>query len=160
VRTLLILFVSLSAAGCSEVGTEALLDETDSFRALVLESGTSFGFCVGYCRTVLVVDSPRVTLTEIHMQYLTPTGAQPDRTRSITLSSSEWSELRASLDVAALKRLAGVHGCPDCADGGAEWIEVQTTGGLVRVTFEYGDVLDGIAPLQAEIRALRARFPR
>ena len=63
------------------------------------------------------------------------------------------------VDVAAITRLEGVHGCPDCADGGAEWIEIDTGSGPIRVTFEFGDTLPGIGPLQAEIRALRERFP-
>jgi hypothetical protein len=52
----------------------------------------------------------------------------------------------------------GVHGCPDCADGGAEWVQVRASGDSIRATFEYGATLEPIAALQAEIRALRARF--
>lgn len=121
---------------------------------LGLASGTSFGMCVGYCRTELVFDSPTVRFTE-----LGNTGDVPERTRSATLGPAEWSRLRSALDVAALARLEGVHGCPDCADGGAEWIQIERPATL-RVTFEYGSVLAPIAPLQAELRALRAAFPR
>lgn len=121
---------------------------------LGLSSGTSFGMCVGYCRTELVLDSPMVAFTERGN-----TGDLPERTRSATLTPAEWDRLRSALDVAALAGVEGVHGCPDCADGGAEWIEVERPEAL-RVTFEYGAVLEPIAPLQAELRALRARFPR
>jgi hypothetical protein len=68
--------------------------------------------------------------------------------------------VRSLVDAAALRRLEGVHGCPDCADGGAEWIEIGSAAGPIRVTFEYGATLDGIGALQAELRALRNRFPR
>jgi hypothetical protein len=61
------------------------------------------------------------------------------------------------VDTAAFRELEGVHGCPDCADGGAEWIQVETADPM-RVTFEYGVDLDGIEDLQAEIRELRGRF--
>jgi hypothetical protein len=76
------------------------------------------------------------------------------------LALGDWRRIRALVDPAALKRLEGVHGCPDCADGGAEWIQLGAGNDSVRVTFEYGATLAGIAPLQAEIRALRDRFPR
>jgi hypothetical protein len=63
------------------------------------------------------------------------------------------------VDTAAIHALEGVHGCPDCADGGAEWIQIEGADS-VRVTFEYGAELGGIEELQREIRELRARFER
>jgi hypothetical protein len=104
--------------------------------------------------TELRIDSTSLSLTEESWR-----SEQPTRTRTLPLAQADWQRLQALVDTAAFRRLEGVHGCPDCADGGAEWIEIRV-GEPVRITFDYGAELDGIADLQAEIRALRARFER
>jgi hypothetical protein len=149
-RRPLLLLVALASmlAGCFE----ALDPELGE--VLGLSSGTSFGECLGYCRKELILDTQTVTLVETWQ----PLGVQPERRRSIQLSSADWSRLQGLVDAAAIASVAGVHGCPDCADGGSEWIEVRTAQGVIRSTFEYGAVLQPIAGLQAEIRAIRARF--
>jgi hypothetical protein len=114
-----------------------------------VESGTSFGMCAGYCMTRLIVEGGRVTLLETAWR-----SELPDRSRTLELTVAERVRFYAALDPAAVRRLAGVHGCPDCADGGAEWIELDRA----RVTFEFGRELAPIAPLQRETRALRARL--
>jgi hypothetical protein len=40
-----------------------------------------------------------------------------------------------------------VIGCPDCADGGGEWIEVSVAGESHRVTFDNGANIEAIQPL-------------
>ena len=151
-KTIAVWGLLLTFAGCGAQGnqTGVLLDG----RAVVV-GGTSFGMCAGYCVTELRIDSASITLTEdSHMAEL------PTRTRTLPLERSEWLSVQALVDTAALRRLEGVHGCPDCADGGAEWIEIEDGGQEVRVTFEYGAELDGIDELQRAIRDLRSRFPR
>jgi hypothetical protein len=147
-------------AGCTTSGTDAeiLQGTAQGLQQLELTSGTSFGMCVGYCRTELEIDSLTITLTEVSGGR----GVEPlpDRTRTLPLTLTEWKRVRSLVDAAAIKRLEGVHGCPDCADGGAEWIQIGAGTDSVRVTFQYGATLAGIAPLQVEIRTLRDRFPR
>ena len=152
-----LMVLGLVAAGCSAspLDPEVLEDKSADSGPLALRSGTSFGMCFGYCRTVLEVDSLVLTFTEVAQLKPLPT-----RTRTLPLSLADWKRVRALVDVAALRRLEGSHGCPDCADGGAEWIEIGSAGDPVRVTFEHGATLDGIGALQAELRALRGRFPR
>ena len=153
-------FVPLVLAACtvSVLDPESLEQENAGAATLALTSGTSFGECLGYCRTVLLVDSLTLTFTESPYNGV-PTPQLPIRTRTLPLSLADWKRVRGLVDVAALARLEGVHGCPDCADGGAEWIEIGPSTDRVRVTFEHGATLAGIGPLQAELRALRARFP-
>jgi len=150
------------AAACSESASEpdaAVTEHTvfdrSSVHPLGLASGTSFGMCLGHCMTELVVDSTTVWFIETSRDERT----HPTRVRSIPLPLSEWTRLRGLVDPTVFTGLAGVHGCPDCADGGAEWIQIQSPAGPVRVTFEHGAVLSPIAGLQEEIRELRARFP-
>ena len=131
---------------------------TDSdANVLELTSGTSFGMCAGYCLTELIVGDSSVQLTERSWPH---TDLQP-RVRSLDLSPAEGERIRGLIDVDDFERLEGTHGCPDCADGGAEWIQIRTEEGeTIRVTFEFGDVLGPIADLQAAIRTQRERFPR
>jgi hypothetical protein len=62
------------------------------------------------------------------------------------------------VDTAAIRDVEGVHGCPDCADGGAECIQFGPAGATVRVTYDIGDTIEGIEPLQELMRELRNRF--
>jgi len=70
----------------------------------------------------------------------------------------EFQELLAAVDMQALQALPNVLGCPDCADGGAEWIEVETGNTLKRVEFEYGVAIPSIQPLLDLVRARRAEI--
>ena len=148
--------LAAAALACAPTaaGPDAPAAEQASGRPTI-QSGTSFGMCAGYCTTLLTVNGATATFLE------TSRGGRgdpqlPDRTRTLELTAREQADLYAALDTAAVHALAGVHGCPDCADGGAEYIEL----GRTRVTFENGRELAPIAPLQRQIRALRARFPR
>ena len=49
-------------------------------------------------------------------------------------------------------------GCPDCADGGAEWIQVNWSGQNKRVTFENGQLIKGFEGLVVKLRDLRNKY--
>jgi hypothetical protein len=134
---------------------------TDSEEAgsRLISSGTFFNMCVGYCVSELVVDSTTAVLTETSHQP----ERYPRRTRSLELTRDEADRLHGLADLERLRSVAGVHGCPDCADGGGEWVEIRwrvqlMEVSIVRATFDYGRVLEPIEELQTELRALRARF--
>jgi hypothetical protein len=139
-------FALIAMSACSE--------PTEPANVLELSSGTSFGECVGYCITELIVAGSTARFVEsAHASQ-----ALPPRTRTLTLSGEEAERLYHAVDVAEMKHVEGVHGCPDCADGGAEWIQLRTPEDTIRVTFELGRTVRQIAELQTEIRRLRARF--
>ena len=129
--------------------------ETLTAEGLVLRSGTSFGMCMGYCVTELTVTSDELRLVETSRDP-----AQAERVRRAALAPGEWEEILALANAESLEGLAEVLGCPDCADGGAEWIEVEHQGEKRRVTFEYGSEVEPIQPLVDKARELRDRFPR
>lgn len=145
------LLLLLLLAACGR-GTPALTASGEA--DLVIRSGTSFGMCIGYCYTELTVSGTEATLTR--------TSREPERspiTHRLALRPSEWESLVALADSGALAGLQEVYGCPDCADGGAEWVEVQHDGQTRRVTFEHGATVPGIERLIARLRELRGRFP-
>ena len=45
---------------------------------------------------------------------------------TIEFSNKDWDNLLELLDTEKFYALSEVIGCPDCADGGAEWIEIVT----------------------------------
>lgn len=109
--------------GCSHLELFAPEDK------VALRSGTSFGMCVGYCSTELVIRDDVASFTRTSRspsQY-------PAQAQSVSLTEAEAEALRAAVASSSLLLLKNVYGCPDCADGGAEWLEI----GGRKVTLEY-----------------------
>lgn len=121
----------------------------------VLRWGTSFGMCAGYCTEVLEVDGARARLSRSSWQP----ERFPPRVAEIAVTDDEWRRLADAVDAEAVQGLREVYGCPDCADGGAEFVELETTSLRKRVTFEYGAPPAELRPLTLQLRALRQRFP-
>ena len=137
----------LAAPTCS-------LTQGDGGPAYTIVHGTSFGMCGGYCKTTLEIDTTTARLSQVgwdSIQY-------PRQTRSLQLTAAEWRRLQALANVEDLTQVEGVHGCPDCADGGAEWIAIRAGERTIQTTYEYGHDLERIAALQRELRAIRQRF--
>jgi hypothetical protein len=120
---------------------------------LVVRGGTSFGFCAptSYCITQLDITGGEAVFTRTSR-------AGSELREERTLSQREWRDLVAAVDEGRLRALPDVIGCPDCADGGAEFIEVVTAEWTKRVTFEYNADVPGIDDLLRQVRALRDGF--
>lgn len=121
--------------------------------ALIIRTGTSFGFCVGYCQKEYVFRETDVTLTQTSRSPV-----QPVKTCQTALSQADWNALKAAANVTVLSQQPETLGCPDCADGGAEFIELQTGEQKHRVTFEYGKTIPGLEPLVDALRNQRNQF--
>ena len=156
----LLLLVSISVMGsCSSHGI--LGPFAESRNILKIKTGTAFGLCLEYCVTEIQIDSTGIIFEQRHgprsaADSLSP--KKPERKLFAMLDEQEWQRLLESLDIAAFARLDSVIGCPDCTDGGAEWIEIMTENGSHRVTFEYGDSLPGLESFLSRLRAIRQRF--
>ena len=128
-------------------------DSPTGSEVLVVRGGTSFGFCppTAYCTTTLEITPTTVVLTRTSRSLgdLRTTG---------TLTRAEWESLTRAVDEDRLRALPDVVGCPDCADGGAEFVEVVTADGTKRVTFEFGATLPSIQPLVDQVRQIRRRL--
>ncbi len=94
--------------------------------------GTRFGMCAGYCKQQLTFTDSEVTKT------ITP---QVDEKLSEKTCSQSYSlaDVASNIDVEAFFNLPEIIGCPDCADGGAEWIELTTDKLTKKVTYEFGE---------------------
>ncbi len=127
----------------------------ESVDGLIIRSGTSFGFCVGYCQKDYVFDKTNVTLTEQDKRAPTQ---NPTKTCQKTISQADWNALTAAAKPDLFSRQPETLGCPDCADGGAEYIELQLNDRRHRVTFEFGKTIPGFEPLVEAIRSQRTAF--
>lgn len=102
--------------------------------------GTSFGECVGYCiRETLVVDD------EVQVTAKQWGDGAADKIATGKLSAAQQTAIHSGIDRSKFKNLPSTIGCPDCADGGAEWLELTVDGERKKVTFEYMQDIDGIA---------------
>ena len=145
----LVISAILFAGSCSK---EPSTPESNS--DIVINSGSSFGFCGGYCIREIQITSKKVVFEARSWgdeNY-------PDKRIEGSISLNDWSLLIELVDMNILLSYEDIIGCPDCADGGAEWIQIQTTDTLKKVLFEYGDSLAAIQPLLDKMRSLREQY--
>lgn len=112
-------------------------------------AGWSFGFCLGSCAADLEIDGDELVVTG---------RGRADEPPLYVNRGSLTDEGRARLDdaMAGLSEasLEPVYGCPDCADGGAAWLEFVSGGESQRVEMEYGDPPDALADVYGIAMAL------
>ncbi len=137
---ILFLFVSLTA--CVEDNGNLISE---------IRYGTSFGMCGGYCKHDL-------TMTQNNSTYYC-SGWTEDVipiTKTEKTNAQIWNSINTDLNINAFFDLPEMNGCPDCADGGAEWLEVVlSTGEKHKVTFEY---FNEPALIKQEIEQLREKL--
>lgn len=120
-------------------------------------STTSFGMCIGYCRTTLEITEREAVL--ISEQLMRGAGADlPLRRVATPLSTQEWQEIAAAAAAAQIDTLPDRIGCPDCADGGAETLTIVGPGRDKTVAFDFGATIAEVQPLLDRVRALRTRL--
>ena len=117
---------------------------------LIIKTGTSFGECNGYCKEEL-------TITQDNIVYIKSgwDNSLQEIREEVEISDETWNSLSNALDKDKFESLQEIIGCPDCADGGAEWIEIDDGFLNKRVTFEYGASIPDIDNLVKELRDIR-----
>ena len=118
------------------------------FRSDRIVWGASFGMCMGYCRHELQVTATEIRLTDSSWDP----EHYPARISTRPMTREGWDSLTSALDASGFRSLHQTYGCPDCADGGAEWVEA----GDRRVTFEYGSSPAALQPLVLQLRTIHA----
>ena len=148
------LLVCLAVAHCKSTLSNGPTNAVMATDALVIRSGTSFGFCTGYCNQQMDVSAGKAVFTKTSR-----TPAQyPDKTCTATLTEADWATLKAQADLTLLRKQPTTLGCPDCADGGAEFLEIEQGTERYRVTFEAGKSVPGFEGLITALRAKRKTF--
>lgn len=125
---------------------------------LVITNGQSFGMCVGPCQQELIINGNKATFRVLTR----PNRGVNDNTKETIyeeiLSASEINSIIQNVDFENFKNLKEVYGCPDCADGGAEYIEIQKGDTKHKVTFEYGKSVKEIEKLITLLREKRLKL--
>lgn len=152
-RILIVLAGTFALSACDTTPTQSGQAASPVTR---IESTTSFGMCMGYCRT-------RLELTQAEFVLIREPGGRgaptlPVQRFTATPAAGEWQQLAT---LAAAARIAGLPetiGCPDCADGGAESLAITGTGGEKKVTFDHGADISELQPLLTRVREIRVRL--
>jgi len=96
--------------------------------------GTSFGKCVGFCKRDVTIKSTEATYKCYSWYPVTQT-----ITNKAEITTSELDSI-SNLNTKLFFELPETIGCPDCADGGAEWLEIELISGEKhKVTFEFNN---------------------
>ena len=130
-------------AACSESDTCAFEEEG----VQVIRYGTSFGFCVGYCKRELEIFPESVVFTKSGWE----TGVK-EIVCNDSFQKSDWLQLLGLINYDTFFKMPEVIGCPDCADGGAEWIEIIQAGKSHKVTFEFHHEPEELSDLVIDLR--------
>ncbi|KAA3658820.1 MAG: hypothetical protein DWQ10_10325 [Calditrichaeota bacterium] len=118
-----------------------------------LETGISFGMCVGYCKRAIQIEGKTATII---VESWRPKD-YPTQKQTFTLTDAEYDSLLTLLDVTDMSGLEEVIGCPDCADGGAEWLAIEKDGKENRSKFNYGADIPDISSIMNFLRPIRQR---
>lgn len=140
---------ALSIAACDN-GTTAAGSVTQ------VVSTTSFGMCMGYCKTRLEISPGQAVLVREPGGRGAPT--LPVERKTATLTPEEWQEIARLAAAAKIDGLPEVIGCPDCADGGAESLSIVGSGRNKTITFDHGADIKEAQPLLDRVRAIRTRM--
>ena len=139
-----LLFLSLHFISC-EKGSVKNIDG--------ISYGTSFGMCASYCINNLSVSNEIVTFSK------SKNGQTPDtKTCTSAISKDEVTAMKNLLDEDKVMAFPERIGCPDCADGGAEWVIITVGDKTHKVVFEYGKAPAELAAVVAKFRALKETF--
>ncbi len=145
-RTLLFITFSaiLSFAGCKK-------DRINNLNSI--SYGSSFGMCVGYCSNNLLISDLKLTFSKSKNGQTSDT-----KTCSKTISEADVNAIKNDLNMEKIASLPETIGCPDCADGGAEWIAINADGKQYKITYEYGKAPKELEAAVARLKVLKDGF--
>jgi len=146
-KTLIVIFsiaITLSLSACKKGNIKNLNS---------IAYGSSFGMCAGYCSSNLLISDLKLTFSK------SKNGQSADtKTCSKTISEADVTAIKNELNISKISNLPEVIGCPDCADGGAEWISINADGKQYKITYEYGKAPKELEVAVAKLKVLKDSF--
>ncbi len=121
-------------------------EEVQSSDIVKIEYGTSFGMCLGYCIKTLSIESDQARKT---------LSSRDENQKTLSCNIEvEASSIFTKVNTREFNDLPDIIGCPDCADGGSEWIEITTSSGSKKVTYEFQKEPKEVASYIQDLRLL------
>lgn len=126
------------------------MDNCNGCEIVKIKYGTSFGMCWDYCISDLVLSPGTNVFTKKGWSTTLPTVSCTG-----ALSDADWNNVKTGVDINAFFSLAATIGCPDCSDGGSEWIEMELNNGSThRANW---DIMQGVpAAIKDYVNLLRS----
>ena len=152
IKILGFIFAIIIITSCEELSVDELIFDSD---IISIEYGTSFGECLGYCQHSIKITS---NLIEYEAVSIVSPEEFPDIHYQKSITTDEWDEITDEINFLVFRNLDEVIGCPDCTDGGAEWIDIETSSVSHKVTFEYMNEPEEVTDLINELRELLDDF--
>lgn len=146
-----VLATMLLLSGCEKKVNEPLSAEVE-----YIKYGTSFGECLGYCRNELTLYGNTINLQKSGWNL---EGALPGILLTDNIDDRYPKAILDQLNLQEFFSLDSVTGCPDCADGGAEWIEIKGKGKTYKVIFEYQNEPEALSDYIHYLRTYLLAFP-
>lgn len=146
----LIITLSIFILSCSTS------DDSDPQSDIVkIGYGISFGECLGYCIRTLTIDQDSI-------QFVKSGWTIDSLLSDIACSdpTDDFSALTGEVDFIQFLQLDSIIGCPDCADGGAEWIELTSGDNRHKVVFDYLHPPLVLEDITSDLRALMEGYER
>lgn len=151
-RIILPAFALLSLVSCHRF---AEFVNPDANEDIVIKTGTYYEMCSGYCMMETIIREAGVRLRE--WSYKHEAKWYPERSKVVTMSSTDWQDLVSAIDMGALTALDSNLLDPHCFDCGGEWIEVRKGTQTKRIVFQPDKTVPEVSALIEKIRTIRKR---
>lgn len=134
-KLLSFLLLTLALLGCDGMSDSTNTPSESNSAIDTIRYGSFFGECIGYCTEELIVTADSIIRIK---DNLWDDAVVPD-TQRLVHNATTWDSLTTLVDNRFFA-LDSIIGCPDCADGGGEWLElVLQSGKKHRSTFGFGE---------------------
>ncbi|WP_342647122.1 hypothetical protein [Mucilaginibacter sp. CSA2-8R] len=143
IASMFVMIIGSSLTGCDK---EQLAQDG------TIKYGTSFGMCAGFCRNEITISQNKLVLLR------RKNSSDESKICTKDFDAEQQQQLINKIDLPRFFILDERYGCPDCADGGAEWIEIEQDGKKHRVTFEYQREPDAVKAYIKDLRQQMASF--
>lgn len=149
---LFLISIIVYATSCKQnddlTANEKLKNEVAEFEYIAY--GTSFGECAGYCVKKVEVSGTKIIFEKKSWNF----EEYPIVTITDSNNEKSWKELSEKVDYDNFQQLSPIIGCPDCADGGAEWLEIKKEDVVYKVIFEYDNEPEEVQSYIQNLRSL------
>jgi hypothetical protein len=116
-----------------------------------IKTGTYFGHCVGYCQESFTITSGKIS----YQAKTNGNSGEPEISSDDTFAAADYNNLLKTISLKNFTALADRIGCPDCADGGGEWIEIKYGNSVKKIDFEYNAEIPEIKDFLEKLRIIR-----